>query len=98
MRPTFVIAIALVPIAGLLANFVRLNPETVSYRTAAVERGGLEVTVSANGTIKPVKTVDVSSQLSGQIAELLADFNDDVRQGQPIARLDSRSFAAKVRG
>ena len=40
-------------------------------------------------TVKPVKTVDVSSQLSGQMAELLVDFNDEVREGQPIARLDS---------
>src|SRR6478672_6191243 len=98
MRSIFVVAIGLVLTAALVAYFVHLDPQTVSYRTAAVERGDLEITVNANGTTKPVKTVDVSSQLSGQIAELLVDFNDEVREGQPIARLDSRSFAAKVRG
>src|SRR6478672_10371808 len=97
MRSIFV-AIGLVPIVGLGAYFARLGPQPVSYLTASVEQGDLEITVNANGTTKPVKTVDVSSQLSGQIAELLVDFNDEVREGQPIARLDSRSFTAKVRG
>src|SRR5262245_36958241 len=96
MRAPIIMAIGLVPIVGLVAHLVSF-PQAVTYRTAAVERGSLELTVSANGTIKPVKTVDVSSQLSGQVAELLVDFNDDVQEEQPIARLDSRSFAAKVR-
>ena len=103
MRLIIRVGIALVLIGGLVAYFVNLDPQTVSYRTvsyrtATVERGDLEITVNASGTIKPVKTVDVSSQLSGQISELLVDFNDEVRKGQPIARLDSRSFAARVRG
>jgi HlyD family secretion protein len=97
MRSIFVV-IGLVPIVGLGAYFAQLGPQPVSYLTASVERGDLEVTVNANGTVKPVKTVDVSSQLSGQMAELLVDFNDEVREGQPIARLDSRSFAVKIRG
>ena len=97
MRSIFVV-IGLVPIVGLGAYFAQLGPQPVSYLTASVERGDLEITVNANGTVKPVKTVDVSSQLSGQMAELLVDFNDEVREGQPIARLDSRSFAAKIRG
>jgi HlyD family secretion protein len=103
MRLIIRVGIALVLIGGPVAYFVNLDPQTVSYRTvsyrtAPVERGDLEITVNASGTIKPVKTVDVSSQLSGQISELLVDFNDEVREGQPIARLDSRSFAARVRG
>ena len=98
MRSILPVGIGLVLVAGLFAHFANLDPQTVSYRTANVESGDLEITVNANGTIKPVKTVDVSSQLSGQISELLVDFNDEVRKGQPIARLDLRSFAARVRG
>jgi HlyD family secretion protein len=97
MRSIF-LAIGLVPIVGLGTYFAQLGPQPIRYLTASVERGDLEIAVNANGTVKPVKTVDVSSQLSGQMAELLVDFNDEVREGQPIARLDSRSFAAKVRG
>ena len=49
------------------------------------------------GSLERTVEVEVGSQLSGQIAELLADFNDEVSQGQPIALLDSRTFAARVR-
>ena len=67
------------------------------YRTAVVERGNLVSTIIASGAVNAVVTVDVGSQLSGQIAELLADFNDEVREGQPLARLDPESFEARVR-
>ena len=69
----------------------------VSYVTAPVERGDLITTVTATGTLKAVVTVEVSSQLSGQVAEVHADFNDEVAKDQPIARLDQSILAAKVR-
>ena len=67
------------------------------YLTATVERGKVMTTVTATGTVKAVATVEVGSQLSGQIDKLFVDFNDEVQQGQPLARLDQRSFLAKVR-
>ncbi|MCB4823675.1 efflux RND transporter periplasmic adaptor subunit [Roseicella aerolata] len=67
------------------------------YLTAPVERGDIRTTLSATGTLAAVVTVKVSSQLSGQIAEVLVDFNDKVTTGQPIARLDPSSFEARVR-
>lgn len=66
------------------------------WRTAKVERGALVAAVSAAGTLAPVTTVQVGSQVSGQIKELLADFNSEVKAGQPIARLDPDSFEARV--
>jgi HlyD family secretion protein len=53
--------------------------------------------VTAIGTLNAVETVEVGSQLSGQVAELLVDFNDEVREGQPLARLDPRTFESEVR-
>lgn len=67
------------------------------YRTAPVERGDIVTAVAATGTVSAVVTTEVSSQLSGQIAELLVDFNDVVHKGQPLARLDPQSFDARVR-
>lgn len=67
------------------------------YITAAVDRGDIRTTLSATGTLNAVGTVKVSSQLSGQIAEVLVDFNDRVSKGQPIARLDPTAFEARVR-
>ena len=67
------------------------------YITAPIERGRFATVVRATGTLNPISTVDVSSELSGRIAEVLVDFNDKVRTGQVLARLDPVTFAAKVK-
>ena len=64
-------------------------------RTAAVDRGAITAAVSATGTVNPLVTVSVGSQLSGQIRELLADFNTRVAAGQPVARLDTAQLEAR---
>jgi HlyD family secretion protein len=66
------------------------------YRTSRVERGPLTAAVSATGNLNAVTTVQVGSQVSGQIRELFADFNTVVRKGQVIARIDPEIFEAKV--
>ena len=66
------------------------------HLTAPVEEGELRRIVSTTGTLNAIVNVEVGSQLSGQVAELLVDFNDEVRKGQPLARLDQRSFQARV--
>ncbi len=59
-----------------------------SYRFVEVQRGDLRATVSATGSLGAVTTVQVGTQVSGQVAEILVDFNDEVRKGQLIARID----------
>ncbi|MDN3575100.1 efflux RND transporter periplasmic adaptor subunit, partial [Methylobacterium longum] len=71
-------------------------PEAGRFITAAIQRGALEQLITATGTVQPVDTVEVGSQLAGQIAKLHVDFNDRVRLGAPLAELDQRSFVAKV--
>ena len=66
------------------------------YRTAAVERGALEITVSATGTVEPIEQVEVGSLVSGTVAQLFADYNARVRAGQVLCRLESSSFRARV--
>src|SRR5258705_11684118 len=67
-----------------------------AFRTAAVSRGPLTSAVSATGTLNAVITVLVGSQISGQVKELLADFNSMVKKDQVIARIDPETFEAKV--
>jgi HlyD family secretion protein len=67
-----------------------------AFRTAAVSRGPLTSAVSATGTLNAVVTVLVGSQISGQVKELFADFNSQVKKGQVIARIDPETFEAKV--
>jgi HlyD family secretion protein len=66
------------------------------YRTAAVTRGPLTAAISSTGTLNAVITVQVGSQVSGQIKELYADFNSQVKKNQIIARIDPDPFEAKV--
>jgi len=76
--------------------YVQGRGQTPRYRLARVERGPLTAAVSATGSLNAVVTVQVGSQVSGQIKELFADFNTVVRRGQVIARLDPSSFEARV--
>ncbi|MSQ49609.1 MAG: HlyD family efflux transporter periplasmic adaptor subunit [Betaproteobacteria bacterium] len=66
------------------------------YRTGKVERGPLQAVVVASGTLNAVTTVQVGSQVSGQILEIFADFNTQVKKDQIIARIDPQSFELRV--
>jgi HlyD family secretion protein len=91
MRKKSFIAIALVAVvavAAVLVHRAAQAKESTTYRFAAIERGNVESTVSATGTLGAVRTVAVGTQVSGQIAELLVDFNDTVKKGQLLARID----------
>lgn len=60
-----------------------------SWRLVEISRGDVTATVGATGTLSAIRTVEVGTQVSGQIVELKADFNDHVRRGELIARLDA---------
>ncbi len=66
------------------------------YKTEAVEKGSLVVTVSATGTLQPTNKVDVGSELSGILESVSADFNDHVSKGQVLAKLDVSKLSAAV--
>ena len=63
---------------------------------ARVERGTIRISVNANGTLEALRTVQVGSQISGQISALHADYNSVVRQGQLLAEIDPRTFQSQV--
>lgn len=66
------------------------------YRTALIEKGRVVASVAASGTLNPVVSVQVGSQVSGQLKEVLVDYNSEVKRGQVIARLDPQSFEHRV--
>ncbi len=68
-----------------------------TYRTAKIERGNLQASVSASGAVNPVTQVSVGTQVSGQIKELYVDFNSEVTAGQLIAQIDPETFEFRVR-
>lgn len=71
-------------------------PVQQDFRLAAIERGNIVATVSSTGTLNPVVSVQVGSQVSGQIKEIFVDYNSVVKKGDVIARIDPDSFALRV--
>jgi HlyD family secretion protein len=73
------------------------DSEAPPFLTAPVERGTISTLVKATGSVDAEITVDVSSQLSGRMAEVFVNFNDVVKAGQPLAQLDQDSFLIAVK-
>lgn len=72
------------------------GPKQVQYQTEPVRRGDLVVTVSATGTLAPVKEVEVGIEVSGTIKTVLVDYNDSVTVGQILAILDTTRLEAQA--
>src|SRR3954466_15174982 len=68
----------------------------VTFKTAKIDRGAVEETVTATGSLNAVVTVQVGSQVSGNIQKLGADFNSTVKQGDVIAVIDPTRFRANL--
>jgi HlyD family secretion protein len=80
--------VALIAIVGMLVYRAAYAKQAPQYRLVQVERGDMQSTVSATGTLGAVSTVSVGTQVSGQVADLLVDYNDHVKKGQLLARID----------
>ena len=95
-RGTWVL-VALALLGGLAWWRARGQAERApKYVTAPVERGDLAVTVTATGTLSALDTVEVSSEVSGRVAEVLVDFNDRVKAGQLLAVLNPEQARARA--
>jgi HlyD family secretion protein len=89
-------ALAVVVAGVTLYGLWSARASAPAYRFAKVERGLMTAAVSATGTVNPVVSVQVGSQVSGQIKEIYVDFNSPVKKGQVIARIDPDSFGLRV--
>lgn len=82
-------AVLISAVSGALWFYKRAEARDLpSFRYATIERTTLESTVSATGSLSAVRTVQVGTQVSGQISALYVDFNDKVKKGQLLARID----------
>src|SRR5438128_10268074 len=96
-RRKTLIALSFFALAGILIFSVRKQKASAGeYFTATIETGPLRNVVNATGVVQTVVTVQVGSQISGQVEELYADFNSIVKRGQLLAKLDPRNFQAQV--
>ena len=76
------------------------NKKTISaapsYVTTELRKGNLTLTVSANGTLQPTRSVNVGSELSGTVKRVMVDVNDRVKKGQVLVELDDAKFIDEV--
>ncbi len=85
-------------LAGVTLSFTVFAHKAADnqYYTEKIERGTIRTVVNATGTLQSVVTVQVGSQVSGQIEALYADYNSVVKRGQLLAKIDPRNFQAQV--
>ncbi|MDB5452291.1 MAG: efflux transporter periplasmic adaptor subunit, partial [Caulobacteraceae bacterium] len=97
LSPTVVI-VGVVVLVAAVAAFMLLRPkaEADPYHATPVTTGTIVKTVSASGTLQALVTVDIGSQVNGQVKEVLVDFDTHVRKGQVLARLDPQTFQTRL--
>ena len=97
-RGAFWLVAALIAISATGGWYVFGNNKEgkVAYQTSQLEKGNLRVDVTANGTLNPIRTVSLGSELSGIVRKVNVDVNDTVKQGQVLIELDDTKLKASV--
>src|SRR5689334_19238026 len=90
------LVIVAMAVAAVFACQMRPKPLKDPYRFGSVETGDITRSVSPSSTLQALITVDVGSQISGQVTKVLADFNDEVHAGQTLAVIDPQTYQSRV--
>ena len=92
------IGVALIVAAGIVLWLLsgKKKEEKVEFVTAQVEPANLQNSVTATGTIEPVTSVTVGTQVSGIVSKLYVDYNSEVKKGQVIAELDKTNLTSEL--
>ena len=87
--------VALIAIAFWLLSGGKTEQKT-EFETAKVEKQDISISITATGTVEPVTSVTVGTQVSGIVAKLYVDYNSEVRKGQVIAELDKTNLISEL--
>ena len=96
VRTAIIAVVVIAAIALLFTLFRDEEQSTTKFVTAPVKRGDLTILVTATGTLTPLNQVDVGSEISGMIDKVDVDFNDHVKRGQVLARINTDEQQARV--
>jgi len=96
MKKKILIIIGIIIISVIVFSFSKgLKPQQ-KYKTSPVSKNNIMETITASGTVNPVTSISVGTQVSGRITRIFADFNSPVKKGQLLAQIDTSLFAAQV--
>jgi HlyD family secretion protein len=87
--------VAVLAVAGLLAACADAGGKPGAFRTAVLDRGDVQVSISATGILRALSTVDVGTQVSGRVDTVEVDYNQRVSAGQVIARIDPANLETR---
>ena len=98
-KKNWAIVIAVVAVVAVAAYLLSggKKENTVSFETAKVERTSIKSSITATGTIEPVTSVTVGTQVSGIVSKLYVDYNSVVKKGQVIAELDKTNLTSELK-
>lgn len=94
----WLIWLGLIVVIGAVAG-MKFMPEQkhIEYKTEAAKDRDIVITVSATGNLEPTNTVDVGIEVSGTITDVYVDFNDPVKKGEVLAKIDTTKLESQVR-
>lgn len=98
-KTKIIIGISVVALIVIVCFFLlkgKHKKAELTYQTAIIERGSITNTITATGTIEPISTVEVGTQVSGTIAKLYVDYNTQVKKGQLLAELDRTLLVSEL--
>ncbi len=92
-----ILAILLVVILFLAYQVFRNEEVSIAYQTAKVDKGDIASYITATGTLNPLSTIEIGSQVSGMIKNVFVDFNSAVKKGEPLAEIDPIPYLAELK-
>jgi len=95
-KKIYIGAALLIVITVVVVYSLRKEKQQEKYETAVIDRGDIIEKITATGTINPVNSVKVGSQVSGRIIKIKADYNAQVKKGQVVAQLETDIYQSKV--
>jgi HlyD family secretion protein len=96
-KSLFILAILLIIIVFLTYLILKKERLSIAYKTARVDKGDIISHVTATGTLNPISTVEIGSQVSGIIKNIFVDFNSIVKKGEPLAEIDPIPYRAQLK-
>ena len=96
MKKLVLTCVGIAGVAGVVWLLALVRDDPPRYRCEEVSRGTIRATCTATGTVNPLKTVLVGTQVSGRIARLYADYNSRVTKGQLVAEIEPDMFEAQL--
>ena len=96
MNKKIIIAVSVLMAVLLVSAGFLKNNKKPDYLTSPVEKHTITQVVEASGTVQPVQSVSIGSQVSGMIKEIYVDYNSKVKKGQLLAQIDTSLFTAQV--